>query len=178
VLTGHATAVHAIHAHEDFVITAAADGKIKVWDSKGGKFCEISILTSPDHLGDLDGHTDWVRGLQIWKDQLISCSLDTSVKIWDYKSCQLLTELQCRTPIYSMAIYTSQDSETTKGSTVLLTGCSSLLKIWDLDTFCLMNTVGGHSDYVSALAVTPSLLISGGFDGVIQFWQTPQELAS
>lgn len=143
--------------------------------SRCGTWMEVNFrvtkeLTWPEFVHDLLGHTDWIRGLRIWNDKLLSCSLDTTVKIWDIQAQQLLLSLECKAPLYSMDMFTCDT-----GQNFLVVGCSTSLKIWNLANFCLVNTLSGHSDYICCAKIVSGFIISGSFDGAIKLWQTPQE---
>jgi len=54
-----------------------------------------------------------------------------------------------------------------------VSGCyDKTIKVWDLNTGRLLNTLEGHSDYVSSVAITSdnSKIVSASRDNTIKFW--------
>ncbi|KAF8894403.1 WD40 repeat-like protein [Infundibulicybe gibba] len=72
-------------------------------------------------------------------------------------------------PVTSLAFY-----QTTSGhNDVLITGSwDQTIKLWSTETKSMISSTEAHSDFVKALYVLPTLqlLISGGSDKVVRFW--------
>ena len=76
------------------LFTASRDRLIKVWNVdyarmlSEGTDSETLRGNSVTLLADLDDHTDWVNQIKIIPEvrTLISCSNDTTIRIWRYKS--------------------------------------------------------------------------------------------
>ena len=83
------------HQHEGTcnLFTASRDRLIKLWSVDYAKLQTSSRLQTDDNpglslLADLDDHTDWVNQIKVIEEvnTLISCSNDTTILVWRYKS--------------------------------------------------------------------------------------------
>ena len=101
------------------------DGKIFIWNHRDG-IC-VNVLR---------GHTEFVRNLEIrrFHNQLISCSYDTTIKIWCiYCGHCTQTLVEHTKPVNSIRL-------NTKGR--LVSGsCDSTIKIWDLNSGICVKTI-------------------------------------
>ena len=74
------------------LFTASRDRLIKVWHADYSKMQAsvqgTTVTKGISLLADLDDHTDWVNQIKIIPDvkTLISCSNDTTIRIWRYRS--------------------------------------------------------------------------------------------
>ena len=73
------------------LFTASRDRLIKIWHVDYTKM--QSSMTSANMKGctpiaDLDDHTDWVNQIKLIEEvnTLVSCSNDTTIRIWRYRS--------------------------------------------------------------------------------------------
>ena len=75
------------------VFSASRDRLIKLWDVDYSKLTQNSLSPGEPQPGvnllvDLDSHTDWVNQIKLIEpaNTLISCSNDTTIKVWRLKS--------------------------------------------------------------------------------------------
>ena len=141
------------------VITAADDGKVKVWDSQSG-FC---IVTFTEHSSSVTGCEFARRG-----NVLFTSSLDGSVRAWDlvrYRNFRTFTA-PLRLSFSSVAVDPS-------GEVVCAASLDSFeIHIWSVQTGQLLDRLAGHEGPVSSLAFLPSggSVISGSWDNTVRLW--------
>ncbi|SMN18357.1 similar to Saccharomyces cerevisiae YCR057C PWP2 Conserved 90S pre-ribosomal component essential for proper endonucleolytic cleavage of the 35 S rRNA precursor at A0, A1, and A2 sites [Maudiozyma saulgeensis] len=141
------------------VVTAAEDGKIKVWDVASG-FC----------LATFDEHTSSVTQVQFAKkgQVLFSSSIDGTVRAWDlirYRNFRVFTAAE-RISFNSLAVDPS-------GEVVCAGSLDSFdIHVWSVQTGQLLDTLSGHEGPISALAFSQenSVLASASWDKTIRIW--------
>lgn len=141
------------------VVTAAEDGKIKVWDVASG-FC----------LATFEEHTSAVTAVQFAKkgQVLFSASLDGTVRAWDlirYRNFRVFTATE-RVQFTCLAVEPSGEV-VSAGSTD-----SFDVFVWSVQTGQLLDTLSGHEGPVSCLAFSMenAVLASASWDKTIRVW--------
>lgn len=141
------------------VVTAAEDGKIKVWDVASG-FC----------LATFEEHTSAVTAVQFAKkgQVLFSASLDGTVRAWDlirYRNFRVFTATE-RVQFTCLAVEPSGEV-VSAGSTD-----SFDVFVWSVQTGQLLDTLSGHEGPVSCLAFSMenAVLASASWDKTIRIW--------
>jgi len=141
------------------IITAADDGKIKLWDIASG-FCTVTFAE----------HTSGVTACEYAKkgSVLFTASLDGSIRAWDlirYRNFKTFTA-PTRLSFSCMAVDPSAE--------VVAAGSvdSFDIYIWSVQTGQLLDQLSGHEGPVSALAFAPSggTLVSGSWDRTARIW--------
>lgn len=141
------------------VVTAADDGKIKVWDVVSG-FCLVT----------LEGHTSSVTAVQFAKkgQVIFSSSLDGTVRAWDlirYRNFRIFTAAE-RIQFNSLAVDPS-------GEVVCAGSIDSFdIHVWSVQTGQLLDTLSGHEGPVSCLSFSleNSVLASASWDKTVRVW--------
>ena len=90
---GHAEPVTCLALESNFLFSGSEDSAICIWDTvpaNAGLFFNSGTL-----IKKLTGHKTIVTGIDILWDtgHLVSCSLDATVRVWDYTRGQVLTVL-------------------------------------------------------------------------------------
>ncbi|CCD26615.1 snoRNA-binding rRNA-processing protein PWP2 NDAI_0I00460 [Naumovozyma dairenensis CBS 421] len=141
------------------VVTAADDGKIKVWDVVSG-FC----------LATFTEHTSSVTQVQFAKkgQVLFSSSLDGTVRAWDlirYRNFRTFTAAE-RIQFNCLAVDPS-------GEVVCAGSIDSFdIHVWSVQTGQLLDTLSGHEGPVSCLSFSQenSVLASASWDKTVRIW--------
>ncbi len=128
----------------------------------------IPIPQTWKYIQSLSGHSDWVKSIAISPSstQLVSGSLDSTIKLWNLATGQLEASLDYHDRgVFAVAI--SPD-----GTTLASTSWDKTIKLWALPSGDLIDTLTGHSGSVRAAVFTPDsrTLISCSFDESIKVW--------
>lgn len=115
----------------------------------------------------LSGHSSWVVGCAISPDgqRVVSASLDSTLKVWDPATGQLLSTLQdCSGAIGACAI--SPDGQR------IVSASGYNLNVWSAATGQLLTTLVGHLYGVNACAINPDgrLAFSASDDMTLRVW--------
>ncbi|KAF8253141.1 WD40 repeat-like protein [Wilcoxina mikolae CBS 423.85] len=157
---GHFDAMNALTYSPDGqrIVTAADDGRIKVWDATSG-FC---IVTFTEHTAGVTACQFSVRNL------LFTASLDGSVRAWDlirYRNFKTFTA-PSRLQFSSLAVDSS-------GEIVCAGSLDSFdIHLWNVQTGQLLERLSGHDGPISSLSFAPdgSSLVSGSWDRTVRIW--------
>jgi serine/threonine protein kinase len=168
--SAHNQAINALAygVNGQLLASASKDKTIKLWYQQEldttlvGHTLAVNALafqpTAPDH-----------------QPLLVSCSDDTTVRVWDIRTGMLLKVLQHHT----WAVRTLAFSP--DGQFLATAGTDRTIQIWDTQQWQLRRTLAGHSWPVSGLAWLPGqdVLFSSSWDQTIKVWQvsTGQEQA-
>lgn len=178
VLTGHKYKINYIRFSKDgrYLASGGWDDYVVVWDMK--TFTKIHVLK---------GHTDWIREIEFSPDNkhIVSGSHDGSFKIWDLYSGKLEHDVEptprefikkgpfpefdrkAKNAISALA-YSPDGKFLAVGST------DKLIRIWDLESFELIQKLKGHNTSVFYIAFSSKddIMISGSIYENLIAWDT------
>lgn len=165
-LVGHGAAVNgvALAAHGRHVVSAADDGRLKIWSLESG------VVVS-----DIDAHGDAITALAVSNDGrlAVTASADFTVKVWDLDSARLRFDL-ARTAGLPIAHYGSVAAIVlSRDGRVAATGAhDGTLKVWDLEKGRVLRAFHGHPGRVTALAMTRDArtLVSASVHRLLMVW--------
>ena len=163
--TGHSDVVqHAIMLSDGRTIcTASSDRTIRIMSGGGGGGGGGSHSRSGDVLY---GHTDDVLHLnQLSDGRIASCSLDSTVRIWNLKTgvCEQILEGHERNTLWSVQLRRSGQ----------LVSCSKdrTIRFWNLSTGHAEKVLTGHEDCIRCLLLlSDDRIVSGSADETIRIW--------
>ncbi len=143
-LRGHTEQVNdlVLVSNGNLLASSSDDTSIRVWDlNKNAEKCV------------LHGHTNWVYGLkQIYSDILSSGSYDSTVKLWNITSCNLVRTLDDHGgPIY-WSVDVLNDAET-----IVSGSADGTITLWNIESGQAVNSLNSESNIYS-LVVTFSKL--------------------
>lgn len=196
-LFGHTDTVNSLDFSNDDgkLASAAADSSIEIWNTatwqtslifKGHKSSVLSAVFFPDGIKIASGGND--STIRIWNSitgevlnvitghknivnsiifpldgkRFFSGSYDVTVKAWDCNKYTLLKTINCPGILSSITIDGSRAA--------LMNG--EAVSIYDLDSNRQINILSGHSEAVSAVALSNDgkLIASGSWDKTIKIW--------
>ncbi|WP_013322705.1 hypothetical protein [Gloeothece verrucosa] len=176
-LSGHNDSVLSVSFSGDGKILASGswDKTIKLWDVQTGQL-----------IRTLSGHNDGVSSVSfspippspVTKGGaggiLASGSRDTSIKLWDVQTGQLIRTLSGHNDGVSSVSFSPDGKILASGSG------DKTIKLWDVQTGQLIRTLSGHNDVVWSVSFSPDgkILASGSGDKTIKLWdvQTGQQI--
>ena len=143
---------------------------------------EVFDIESESHLLTLRGKGSWMTVVAVTADgtRAIAGAYDRLLKVWDLKNGTLTHTLQVQgrstsavaiTPDGSRAISASRD-EVYDRVARKSRGYPSSIDVWDVDKGERLHTLGGHTDEITALAITPNgtRAISASLDRTLMVW--------
>ncbi len=147
--------------------------RINVWDLDTGKLINTftasplwsvhSVTISPDGTKILGGLENNV------------------IKIWDLDTGKLINTLKNRTRshnesyIFGSFFYINSVAISPDGTKIISGSQDKTIKIWNLDTGKLLDTLKGHFESINSVAISPdgTKIISGSQDKTIKIWSKP-----
>lgn len=108
-------------------------------------------------------HSDGVTCLQFDENRLITGSYDTTVKVWDTDTGNLVTTLAGHTRGVRCLRFDKQK--------VITGGLDATIKVWNLQTGQCISTYRGHEDTVCSVDFHDKTIVSGSADHTVKVWQ-------
>jgi eukaryotic-like serine/threonine-protein kinase len=166
VLQGHEHIVKTVGYTPDsrYLISASADGQIKIWD-----------LTKKRACGSLQGHELSVNALVVAPggELLASCSSDGTVRIW---------EISQEREIFGWGGYSGalrSMAFSPSGRRLAITNEADI-EIWDIIMRQRVAVLKGHVRLIEAVDFSRdgNTLVSGGVDEIVRFWDIQKGMAA
>jgi WD40 repeat protein len=153
------------------IASGSYDRSIKIWDvakQNPQLLQEVGDLKSGICTHTLTGHQQPISAIAFSPDgqQLVSCSFDKTIKLWDVHSGRCLkTLLGHRNRIWTIAVHPN-------GRQIATGGDDNHTKIWDLKRGRCLNTIVGHTNAILSVNLNHhgDRLASGNEDNTIRVW--------
>jgi hypothetical protein len=110
----------------------------------------------------IEGHYSTVSALVMHDDKLISCSVDSTIKVWSTDTWTCERTLDEDSNVTSLMVHGDK----------LISGSYGSIKVWSTDTWTCERTLEGHTDSVGSLVMHGDKLISGCDGSTIKVWNT------
>lgn len=150
---GHSDWVTAVETLNDGrIVSGGMDSKICVWR---GVQCK-----------DLIGHVGSISAIKsLGESHILSSSYDRSLKVWDANKS---------TPNASLHGHNGAiiDFILPCDNTAVSAGRDGNIIIWDLYRAVSKALIAAHTGHVTSLSQTSHIIVSGGHDGLVKFWDT------
>ena len=131
----------------------------------------LEAQNSSSLIVTLKDHTDQVHSVAFSPDgkKIISGSKDETIKIWDFKTLNVLTSLKR----HYATIYALEYSEDGK---YFFSGGDKSINMWD-SSGIYIRTLSGHTTSVWSIGISKdnSYLVSGSFDNNFRLWDIAEE---
>ncbi|KAJ3110660.1 hypothetical protein HK100_002959 [Physocladia obscura] len=166
-LTEHSRFVQCVRysPNGDYFVSAGMDAKLFLYDGKTGNL--ISELT-----GDKNGHTGGIFSISWNREgtQLVSCSSDTTVKIWDIASKTVVNTFNVGET--SGLVENQQVGCLWQGEYIISLSLNGDINYFEKSSTTPVRVVKGHQKAITALTTVPSTktFYTGSYDGQVHAW--------
>ncbi|KAL0092025.1 Utp21 specific WD40 associated putative domain-containing protein [Phycomyces blakesleeanus] len=151
-----------ISACGNFVFAGCASGQIDMFNLQSGAHRKT--------YGGIDGHKKAVTGLATDNVNrfVISSSVDKTIKIWEFKSANLLHTIQLESPVVEILFLRDND--------LLAVACDDLgIRVIDIETQKVVREFWGHRNRITDMTFSPDgrWIVSSSLDATIRTWDLP-----
>jgi WD40 repeat protein len=151
-LRGHTGSVLCLQYDKDTIVSGSSDATLIVADLESGMIKKKLV-----------GHGDSVLSLRLVNsDQVISCSKDRSLRLWDKNTGDCLKIL--------LGHHAPVNAVQWKDNRIVSGSGDRTIKIWDLDTGKCLKTLAAHVRGVACLEFDGDHIVSGSSDQTIKVW--------
>jgi WD40 repeat protein len=158
----------AFNADGSRIISAGADGFVRLWDAKnrdGHKASQIRAFS---------GASQYIHSAALSPDSslIVSVGGDDTLRLWDGGN----------RPIVLAGKGVASVAFSPDGARIVSGGDDGTLRLWDARSHKLLRALEGHKGPVESVAFSPdgSRIVSAGEDGTLQLWnaRTPKWMAT
>lgn len=152
----HSGSILCLQYDEDIMVTGSSDWSLIIWD----------IKADYTPIGKLRGHAQGVLDVCFDNKYIVSCSKDTTVKVWDRVNGQLLRTLSGhRGPVNAVQL---------RGNLVVSASGDGIAKLWNLTSGLCIKEFPSKDRGMACVEFSPDsrTILAGGNDQVIYQFDT------
>ncbi|KAJ7793388.1 chromatin associated protein [Mycena olivaceomarginata] len=161
-----------------YLATGAEDRQVRIWDIAEQRICNV-----------FQGHTQGIYSLSFSRDgrQIVSGSGDSTVRIWNLKTCACVVLSVDGDSAAGTGVVAGDPKadDTAKGDAgvtsvaispdgqyVVAGSLDAIVRIWNVVTGTLVDSLRGHRDSVYSVVFTPDGrgVVSGSLDKTLKYW--------
>ncbi|GKT96079.1 WD domain-containing protein [Colletotrichum tofieldiae] len=167
-LKGHTSGINAIAFSPDSLLLASGsfNDEVRLWNAKTGE----SLGEYDNDLGLEDWRTTSFTGWSFW-----NCLSDSIFLRWPAPCLLFRGQIDCDLAHRGRELDTINDLQFSLESNSIVASCSAdmTVKLWDVSTGDVSQTLSGHADTVNSIAFSPDnkLLVSSSADSTIRIWE-------
>ena len=155
-----------LDSQRNMLVSGSSDSTIKVWDIEKGEVVQT-----------LRGHKESVLGLHFDEKYIVSCSKDTTARIWGLSYVPGKTEdgEAAAKPMYSLLHIlrghrAAVNSVYIRANTIATASGDRSVRLWNLHTGDPIRTITAHSRGIACVNITGDLIVTGSSDHVIKLF--------
>jgi pleiotropic regulator 1 len=157
---GHLSGIYclALHPTLDILVTAGRDAVARVWD-----------IRTKTQVHVLSGHENTVSAVltATTHPQVTTASYDSTVKLWDLAAGKCFTTLTH----HVKGVRALAAAPPALGERTFVSASADSIRKWQGKNGRFLHKLNGHHSVLNALAVQEDgVLVSGGDDGTMHFW--------
>ncbi|KAK7042379.1 WD-repeats-region domain-containing protein [Favolaschia claudopus] len=161
------------------LVTGSSDCTVCVWDlwyepsSRTGADDEMPVHAEVRDV--LQGHVGGVLDLRLDERWIVSCSKDTTIRVWERETRKLHRTLRGHDgPVNAVGLqsghYTIADDAGPHGGRVVSASGDGKMILWDIASGERVRTFEGHDRGLACIEFKGDLIVSGSNDCKIKLW--------
>ena len=171
--TGHRDAITCLASHntESFLVTGSSDSTLRVYDIELN--CQVSLLR---------GHTHSVNGVDWYKNTIISCASDMTVRLWKSKNKQNALDFDgfyCSKTLVGHDHSVSQIKVLENSQFAVSVSRDCTIKFWDLEQqMCKRTLSDDEHEWLRCIDANESYIVTAGNDTRVWVYDLKKILSS
>jgi WD40 repeat protein len=158
-----------LDSRRNLLVSGSSDSTLKIWQ-----------LDPPQLLQTLRGHSEPVLGLQLLDKYIVSCSKDSSARIWEFCTNSETNTETNDDPTIPYPKYVLRkilkghraavNSVHVKDDIIATASGDRTVRLWRLSTGESIRTIGYHPRGIACVNITGQLVVTGSSDHVIRIF--------